>query len=305
MKVWRVLVANLLLVLSATTGNGGSFITRRSTPAAQQQVSAATQEITEEETGEVCEVAERFARRMHETHDFAALIGEMFVTDYAARLQHEASSKPRFLMSTGVAQQASREELMRYYVALNNSGYMVGLLVTAYEAAQSAAENENEEDDVEKLRHALPPDLLDLCKNDPILKSLCEEEQKAGAGETKPGEQAEQSVAKEDPDELIRSVEQLRSFTLTLEKAGLIARKHLDALPVKPNYLEKHKKANEEENWEAEREEMIPRAWPLSEEFYGYPEETRLFCIEVLFYHMDLIRVDGKLKILALYPNPD
>jgi hypothetical protein len=43
----------------------------------------------------------------------------------------------------------------------------------------------------------------------------------------------------------------------------------------------------------------------LEREFYGYPQGTRIFCANVAIYHMDLIRVDGKLKVLALSLDVD
>jgi hypothetical protein len=69
--------------------------------------------------------------------------------------------------------------------------------------------------------------------------------------------------------------------------------------------LERHKGVNEEENWAAEHDLLKPRAWMLTEEFYGYPKGTRIICLNVLVYHMDLVRVDGKLKVLALYLDVD
>lgn len=302
MKVWRAFVAHLAVVLLVTTSvSSGGVVVARPAAAAQEAYDAEAK-ITAEETQEARELTERFIRRMGETNDLTPLIGEMFVPDYAERLHREALNESLFFMSKSVAQQASPEELARYYVALNNSAYVVGLLIEAVDASQATSGDE-EEEEKKKLINAFPPDLFELFKNDPILKSVFEEEQEELEGENKPGEAANKPDAVDDADELIRSVEQLRNFTSTLEKASLLGRKHLGAFPVKPTYLERHKGANDEENWEAERDWMRARAWTLTKEFYGYPKGTRNFCVNALLYHMDLIRVDGKLKILALYPN--
>lgn len=290
----RVLITKLLIALLATM-NGAA-----ARPLVVQETDDAIK-ITAEEEREVLEVAERFVRRIEETYDLAPLIGEMFVSDYAERLRREVVNEPLFLVNKGVAEQAGREDLLRYQVAWNNCLYVFALLVAAYEASHPAADDEGE--DEEEFIKALPPDVLDLFKNDPVLASLFEEEQKDRAREKQSAEQSSKSDSADD--EPIKSVEQLRGFTSTMERASALARKHLDASPSGITMLARHKGASEEENWEAERDWMRPRAWALSREFYGYPEGTRIFCANALMYHMDLVRVDGKIKVLALNLNID
>lgn len=264
----------------------------------QEEASDATR-ITAEEKQEVLAVAERFIRRMQKTNDLAPLIGEMFVSDYAERLRQEAINKSLLFLRKSVAEQASREELVRYQISLNNSGYLVGLLLADYEGSHATTDEEDDEGD---FVNALPPDIHSLFKNEPVLSSLFEKEQ---AERSRPGGQIKQPDEDDNLYEPIRSVEQLRNLTATLEQASVLARQHLGGLSVKPSLLERHKGANEEENREAERDWMRPRAWALAREFFGYPEGARIFCANVLIYHMDLVRVDGKLKVLALYPNLD
>jgi len=293
MKAQTILV--LLLILCLALGSTARPLF------AQEEARDATQ-ITVEEKQEVLEVAERFVRRMQETNDLAPLIGEMFVSDYAERLCQEATDKSLLFMKKNVVRQASWEELARYQIALNTSGYVVGLLIAEYEESHAKTD---EGEDREDFANTLPPDILALFKNDSLLTSLFEKEQKAQAGKNKLGGQLIQTDQDGNLYEPIQSIEQLRNLTSTLEQAGILARKHLDALAVKPSHLKRHKGANEEENWEAERDWIRPRAWVLTREFFGYPEGTRIFCANVLIYHMDLVRVDGKLKVLALYPNMD
>lgn len=302
-KSWRAFVANLLVVLLVTTTNGGSFITKRAAPAAQE-VEDETK-ITQQEAAEAHEIAGRFLRRLHETNDLAPLVGEMFVPDYAVRLRQEASNKPLALLSKSAVEQASREELARYELALNNSLYLASLLLLAYQTSHPA------EDDVDEwsatyYKRMLPPEIIELCREDAILRVLFEEETNERGEEDGSGASpSENSNVIDHDDEPIRSREQLRSFTSTLEQAIVLARRHLDALPRKPAFVERHKGASEEENWKAERETLKPRAWTLTRESYGYPIGTRIICVNVAIYHMDLIRVDGQLKVLALYMDMD
>jgi hypothetical protein len=266
-----------------------------------QEAASDKTKITAEEEQEAREVAERFMRRLQETHDLAPLIEEMFVPDYAARLQQEASNKPLLLLSRSAVAQANREELVRYQLALNNSAYLASLIFLAYKTSH-ATEDDEQEWGATYYKRMLPPDILELCKHDPVLKMLLEEETDESATESAPAASlsSENSDVIDHDDEPIRSLEQLRSFTSTLEQAIMFARRHLAASPRKLTPANRPKGADEEENRTAEREKSKPRAWMLGREFYGYPKDTRILCVNVAVYHMDLIRVDGKLKVLAL-----
>lgn len=303
-KSWRALVANLLVVLLVTTTNGGSFITKRAAPAAQEVAEDETK-ITKEEAAEAHEIAGRFLRRLQETNDLAPLVGEMFVPDYAVRLKQEATDKPLALLSKSAVEQASREELARYELALNNSLYLASLLLLAYQTSHPA-EDDTDEWSAAYYKRMLPPEIIELCKDDPILRVLFEEETNERGEENQSGASpSENSNVIDHDDEPIRSREQLRGFTSTLEQAIVLARRHLDALPRKPAFVERHKGASEQENWKAESESWKPRAWTLTRESYGYPIGTRILCVNVAIYHMDLIRVDGRLKVVALYMDMD
>ncbi|HEV7905343.1 MAG TPA: hypothetical protein VGO96_15995 [Pyrinomonadaceae bacterium] len=313
-KVWRALVANLLVVLLMTNANGGSFITKRAAPAAQDEIEE--EKITAEEEREARELAERFLRRMHETNDLAPLVGEMFVPDYGARLKQEATNNLPVLLSRSAVEEASREELVRYDLALNNSFYLAGLFGLAYKNSHpSEVEGDADAEVVTYFKQAILPDIIELCMKDSILKALLATEADESAEENQSSEATEKSEDTDKDkekdkdtdaeDEPIRSVERLRDFTSTLEQAIVLARKHLAASPVKVSLVERHKGASEEENWEAELEALQPRAWVSTREFYGYPAGTRIFCVTVLMYHMELVRVDGRLKVLALYLDMD
>lgn len=303
MKVWRTFIAHLSVILLLTTGCG-ALANGRATSVAQEASDEA--KITTEEEQEAREIAERFIRRMEETNDLAPLIEELFVADYAVRLQQEAFSKSLPLLSESAVEAASREDLVRYQLALNNSLYMATQLYLIYEISHPAKDAGPEWGTAHYMR-MLPPDIIELCKADPILRVLFEEETPVRADENAPEASASDASGVIDhDDEPIRTVEQLRGFTSTLEKAVVLARRHLAASPFKTSLTELHRGANEEEHRTAERKKLRPRAWlMLNRDSYGYPTGTKIICLDVLVYHMDLIRVDGKLRVLALYPEMD
>lgn len=304
MKVWITFIAKLSVVLLLTTGSGAQEAFGRTNSGAQE--ASGESQLTAQEEQEAREIAERFIRRMEETGDLAPLIEELFVADYAVRLQQEAISKPLPLLSQSVAEAASREELVRYQLVLNNSLYVATQLYLIYERSRPETDTDAEWGAAHYLR-LLPPDIIELFKADPILKVLFEEEPPASADGNAPeaSTSGEANVIDHD-DEPVRTVGQLRGLTSTLEKAVVLARRHIAASPFKPNLTQRHKGANEEENWTEERKTMRPHVWlMLNRDSYGYPKGTKLICLHVLVYHMDLIRVDGKLKVLALYPDMD
>ncbi|MBA3322947.1 MAG: hypothetical protein H0T45_16075 [Pyrinomonadaceae bacterium] len=294
----RIILA-LLLILAVTA-------TTLSRPLTRQDE---TEKITPEEEREAIEFGERFARQLHSVNNLAPLMAEMFVSDYAERLQQQAVTHSITLLGRRAAQQASRDEIKRYYLALNNGVFLGGLLDISHEFSQL---KEDDEDDGDlRLAKMLSPELLRLFESDPILAALLEDERRPDAPSAEePKEQESRTVqpnAEAGEDEgIIQSVEQLRSFTVTLEQSALLMRKQLATLPIRPALWERHEKgANEAVNMEKEREWMNPRLANLRDDFYGYPRETRVICLNVLTYHIDLVKVDGRFKILALEFNFD
>lgn len=298
-KSWRAFVASLLVVVLLTNSGGVVF----AHPASSAQEGAAASDetkITAEEEREAREFAERFVRRMRETRDLTPLVGEMFVPDYAARLRQEASHMPLALLSRSAVEQASGEELVRYQLAVSNSIYLASLLSQAYKTSP-AAKDDDQEWGAAYYKRMLPPDIIELCRNDPILKALLEDDSPESAEEKgSAAPSPENSGVIDHDDEPILSVEQLRGFTSTLEQAITLARRHLDAWPSKPAFADRRRGAGEEGDRAAGAETLRPRAWTLNREFFGYPAGTRNFCVNASIFHLDLIRVDGKLRVLAL-----
>ncbi len=224
--------------------------------------------ITPEEEQEAIKIGERFIRRLQQANDLAPMINEMFVDDYAERLQQQAVNHSLLFLAAPVAQQASRDELRRYYLALNNCGYLGGLLFAAYEASHPGRDDEDEL----QIEQMLPPDILALFKGDPVLAALIESEKgsesQANRDTEKTGRQVAESEA-DDKNAWVKSIEALRTFTTTLEQLAVLARKHLAALPTPPIMLERHQGEDEETNWASEREWMNPRLAILRAGFYG------------------------------------
>jgi hypothetical protein len=98
----------------------------------------------------------------------------------------------------------------------------------------------------------------------------------------------------------IRSLEQLKNYISVLRRANAILsdearrRPHLKAL------LEAKAKQSESDEFS-----LNPRAYTLTDDWFGYAKGTRVICVNALIFHMDLVEVDGQLKIANLYIADD
>ncbi len=126
---------------------------------------------------------------------------------------------------------------------------------------------------------------------------------KRGAREAAPQESAAgdasaatQQGTSSDEEEFISTVEQLRAFTSTVERANELLRKRLTS-EQKKRVFDDWRRAAEEEDSEL----MRPYATVVTKEWYGYPEGTRIVCVGLLLFHVELVRVGSGYKVLAMY----
>ncbi len=260
------------------------------------------EKITPAEEREALEVAESLLKRLEDEQDISPLLDEMFVGNFAERLHERAGSGGSlYFLDRRVAAQASRDEVRNYYVAFNNLILLTSLYYVDAELT-ARADNPNKEDETEtaelKLEDIFPPEVLELFRNDSFLGRfvIAEEEREAGTSD-QIGEGAKPT---EDEDEFIETVEQLRDFTSTVERANSLLRRRLTRHQTERVFKEWRSAAGSEESTL-----MRPRLTILPTEWYGYTEGTRVICVNVLIFHVDLVRVEDQYKVLALYLEDD
>jgi hypothetical protein len=113
----------------------------------------------------------------------------------------------------------------------------------------------------------------------------------------------------ERKERLVENAEELRHLTNRFEDLGKVLREHLAAHPVSfAREAADEGEGEDEESREAEFRRFDPkrvsvsrRARVLGKEFYGYPAGTRLVCADFGALHAELVRVDGRLRILTVY----
>lgn len=273
------------------------------------------EELTAEDEREALKIAEQFVKGFEEKNNPSSLIDELYVKDFDARLRSEPN--PFIYLAKiepEVVAKASDEELRRLYVASLNFIYSSSLLygIALYNRRLKGAESESDET---PLRELLPPGVLSVLKEDPLMAALItedEELERERSGEQKelpePGAEGASEKREQADGTEIRSLERLRGFLTTLERACALLREYLKTVQGPRNWKEL---ANElraqavKDESENNCEGFCPRLHVLDEEFFGSPSGTRLVCLNVMAFHMDLIRIDGRLRILNVYLSSD
>ncbi|HYY57104.1 MAG TPA: hypothetical protein VE842_07195, partial [Pyrinomonadaceae bacterium] len=290
-------IALLLTISLALTAMGLG----RSRPDAPP-VDKGSAEITADEEREAREIVTRLTTRWRETEDIGPLTEELFVADFADRLRYE----PQYLffseLKTEQLGPEDREDLRRHYVAMTNLLHLFVRLYEVYLPLRKSEEEGGEEFEPEKL---LPANVIEVFKSNPTLSAIYDEEL-GDKAETPANQSPDQSVEGKRQTR-VETIEQLRALTDTVERAVVLLRDHVRTLPLTLPASELVKEQDSQGDSEpAESEDSTkPRVYILSEDFYGYPSGTRLICVDILPFHMDLVRVGQRLKVLTIHIQSD
>jgi hypothetical protein len=292
--------------------------------------------IAPEEEREARELIEEFNRKFVETHDIDPLIEEYFVPDFSSRLRQNAETFPFIIVDwKDEAAPPDPEDLRRFYVASTNFLHDFFPLYAA--AAKKCAEQEDGEDGGDESakgdagcngdydpepKKFLPPAAVEIIEADPLLRGMwlgsdASDAAPDGAAAVQATPQSAGgasgecaggcAASAEHKAGLVENAAELRHVTKLFDDLGKTLRAHLAAHPVSFE-KEAADEDEDEESKEAEFRRFDPKrvsvsrqARVLSKEFYGYPEGTRLVCAGVGALHAELVRVDGRLRILTIY----
>ncbi len=269
-------------------------------------------QLTPEELREARELVARFGERWRKTTDYEQIVSELFVQDFPERLRQASLHEiPWWFVDKHLLAAASREELWRFYIATMN---LYGLMFRLVEIAQrQKQQSDNSEGDLGPT-DVLSPEAINVLRSDPLLALLVEDEgkdekdgetketdshQPAPSGNSPPApfaaEKADADTTAEAGEEgIVKTIPQLNNMSATLERANALMRKQLASLPP----VEPSKSTTDE----TKNEQSLPSfdLTTLDESIYGYAEGTRVIHTNVLPYCLNLIRVNGQLRILSV-----
>lgn len=316
----RRFITALLVVLLASSGSTLALASPR-----DEDLS-----LTPEEKREARELLEEFNQKFVETNDIDPLIKDYFVPDFSSRLRQNAGTIPFSLIDwKDEAAPPDPEDLRRFYVATTNFLHDFFPLYAA--AAKKCAEQE-EKDDAGKgtakgggecddyyeprVEKFLPPAAVEIMKTDPLMREMGFNLGEPDTASNDAGVQATPQAADGEcvegcaasgkhEDRLVENTAELHHLTKLFDDLSRMLREHLAAHPVS---FEKGAADEDDESKTAEFQRLNPEeirifsnARVLDKEFYGYPEGTRLVCANVGALHAELVRVDGRLRILTVY----
>jgi hypothetical protein len=294
-RMCRRLVAALMLVLTLTAGAGA----RRGDPLAVEE------KLTAEEEREVAQLAEQFTKSL-EKNDLSALIDALYVTDFDEHLRSNLNQYSYVaLVEKDVIERAPSEDLRRFYIAVTNFYYASGFLyiIKSYEV-QRGGENEEREPAINEL---LSPDVIAVLKSDPILAEMvAEAEDEERRRDSRPYEETEER--RESSNE-IKSIEGLRGFAATLEKASALIRAHAKTLAGERTLsemlseIERRKREESSENDDGET--ARPPFKILDTDFSDFRQGKGSITVQVLMFNLNLVKAEGKLKIASAHMISD
>jgi hypothetical protein len=297
--LWAVLLISTMLCGSSVPVRGQPY-----------DRTAVEERITAEEEREALLVARQFVKSFEESGDLLALIDKFYVRDFDARLRRGEMKFYIASVEPEVIAQAADEDLRRFYAASINFGYTGGFLY-ALEAYNRKLAGDEADDGSPAISKLLPPYIIAVMKSDPILAEIIAEDEEEERGKSPArASEPEQVAGKEAEKEgradggEIRSLERLRSYVSALEKAALLIRAYIKTLPGPRTWAELSRAYAvfaEKEGMSEDGCSMCPRINILRADFFGCPAGTRLVSIDLLAFRMDMLRVDGRLRILSVY----
>lgn len=252
--------------------------------------------IAPDEEREARELVTLLTRRWLETEDIGPLINEFFVGDFADRLRHQPEMLFLVDLEPDLLAPENSLELRRHYVAMTNFLHLMFRLYKVYTSINLSGEQNVEVD----LKEALPANIWDLLKSTNVL--LEEELGENAEGKT---ENPDQSAEAQADAKTIKTIEQLRSVTITLEQAIIPLGDHLKMFPstLPASEIARGRQSDANSSAAENSDALQPRVNILGENFYGYPAGTRLICVNVLPFNINLVRdsSDQRLKVLSVH----
>jgi len=287
-------------------------------------------------------LAVRFMKRLRQAGDFQPLVSEFFPEDFAARLRAAARElKPDseffHFCERGVLLRATDADLRRAYVALMNLWEQqdrlgdAALDYTKLEGKAGALDTTKGEDVIwsrylKLARESVPAEALRIAETDPLLKASLNidamgeaatdlaraggEDAPAAEGEERAGGEEELRAAeKRLKASAVRDLARLRALTEKFERCVELMRGAVARLRERAASLASVHSFNVESEEGGRRGEEFNvyklESETLEEEAFGLPAGSVLIRARIYPYEMAVTRLEGRLTILAVYPDFD
>ncbi len=286
------------------------------------------QKLSVAEEREARALGEDFIARFEASADIASLL-PMFTSDFRKRLRYVGDdlAYPIATIDTAVIKLASDEDLLGCYSQSVNFSYLVARhYAAALWLRKQAGRDDSDQQDHLTFADIVPVEVVKLLQSDPAIRegflryeqssrkndpneSLSLEAPPDGSTQNEslsdsatPSSQNSEPHDAEGEDHAIKTVAALSNYIRTLEQANSLLRKSAKSLVTLGALTKAFRDQEYEGEPAAEEEDLLnPRAFVLGSEWLNYPAGERLICVDALLFHMDLVRVHGRLQVAALY----
>ncbi|MDT4965298.1 MAG: hypothetical protein QOJ64_35 [Acidobacteriota bacterium] len=314
----RIIIAFLLIATIGIAAAGRPSLDRLNSPA----VPTDDQEATPEEEREARELALRLAKRLRETEDFGPLISEFFDTEFVERIRgfardQEPESDFFFFCGQEVILQASADDLRRAYLAYINFWNQAQRLGDAswdnvktryrLEGKDALHEQTAWGEHLKLKDESVPREAFSIAKSDQLLDmafGLFREDSDNDGAESEEDSEATFRAA------AIHDVGRLSNITVKLEQINVLLRGAAQKLRSDTESLvrtevgaaqSRHVEPNRSEEsrvyrFDSERLEALT---------FGLAPGTLFMYARVFPFEIVMAQIDGKLKIVAVYPDID
>lgn len=284
----------------------------------------AVEELTDDEEREARSLAVTFVQRLRETDDFAPLVAEFFPEDFEQRVKQFIRDAPPddaegglpILCDHALLLRSETGELRRLYVALMNFWNQQDLLHDAardYALVKLKATGRDASIEhlqawdrgSERARKAVSEEAFRVAKTDPFLKMmfiLVRDDYDKGDTNLEGDEKA---LRARYEAAYIRDAARLHSFVEKLERSVVLLREGVSKLRADAKSLAAshviEQEATREDNFKVYHVGDVTLEAPA----FGLDAGALLIQARIFPFELAMTRVEGRLRILAVYPDTD
>jgi hypothetical protein len=285
---------------------------------------SAAEEMTEEDGREARTLAVNFLRRLRETDDFAPLVSEFFPEDFEQRLKQFVRDAPPGDAENGLPIPCDRAlllrsepgELRRLYVAMMNFWNLSNLIhnvAWAYAAVEYGAAGRDASAErasvwdrrSEFTRAAVPEEAHRIAESDPFLKMMFGLVRADYVESDASPEDEEKEFRAKYEASYMHDAARLRSFVEKLERCVALIREGVAKLRADAKSLAASHGIEKDAGGEDDFKVYHVGDLTLEAPAFGLAAGALVIRARIFPFELAMTRAEGKLQILAVYPDTD
>ncbi len=221
---------------------------------------------------EAANLSRQFYQQFEEAKDLSPLIPKFFANDFWERyLKISKNSRYLFLpIKPNLLQNLNHNEAKKFYATFHNFFFLGSFYHFSRDNSQS------DKSDDESIENLYPPDVWKAISSNRTFRN---------------------TMLGKDKDPQIKTVRQLRNSTLTLNKGVKLLQNHISKNTAENNSNYRQAIANYEQRIHL----YDPWTTTCDDNCYGFPHKSKLIYINIPFFQLEFMKVNGEMKIMMMY----